>query len=89
MGNDCSICNHTFIQGGVIIGDRFTVRCGVLLWDGVVLEDDVFVGPRATFTNDKMPRSKFCPKIYAKTRVCRGASIGANATILPNLTTSE
>lgn len=56
------------------------------LWDGVRLEDDVFVGPNATFTNDRFPRSKHYPEKFLQTRVCRGASIGANATILPGIT---
>ena len=69
-----------------MVGDRVTVKCGVQLWEGVTLEDDVFVGPNATFTNDRLPRSKRQPTLYARTHVKRGASIGANATILPGIT---
>lgn len=87
IGADCNICDQTFIENKVVIGDRVTVKCGVQLWDGTVLEDDVFVGPNATFTNDKHPRSRQWPTDgFPTTRVCRGASIGANATILPGIT---
>jgi len=86
IGADCNICDHTFIEGGAQIGDRVTVKCGVQVWDGVTLEDDVFVGPNATFTNDPFPRSQRPPASYTRTRVRRGASIGANATILPGIT---
>jgi UDP-2-acetamido-3-amino-2,3-dideoxy-glucuronate N-acetyltransferase len=86
IGADCNICDHTFIEGGAEIGDRVTIKCGVQLWEGVTIEDDVFVGPNATFTNDPFPRSKRQPVSYARTRVRRGASIGANATILPGIT---
>ena len=83
IGKDCNICDHTFVENNVSIGDRVTVKCGVYIWDGITVEDDVFIGPSVTFTNDKFPRSRQYPNEYAKTRVCRGASIGANATILP------
>jgi acetyltransferase-like isoleucine patch superfamily enzyme/dTDP-4-dehydrorhamnose 3,5-epimerase-like enzyme len=86
IGSDCNICDQVFIENDVIIGDRVTVKSGVQLWDGVRLEDDVFVGPNATFTNDKFPRSKVYPDRFAETTVKHGASIGANATILPGLT---
>lgn len=86
IGADCNICDQVFIENEVTVGDRVTVKCGVQLWDGVVLEDDVFVGPNATFTNDIFPRSRQHLPEYPKTIVRRGASIGANATILPGLT---
>jgi len=85
IGKDCNICDHVFIENDVVIGDRVTVKCGVQLWDGVRLEDDVFVGPNATFTNDIRPRSKQYPAVFAQTVVRSGASIGANATILPGI----
>jgi carbonic anhydrase/acetyltransferase-like protein (isoleucine patch superfamily) len=75
-----------FVENDVVIGDRVTVKCGVQLWDGVRIEDDVFVGPNATFTNDIFPRSKQRPERFATTVVERGASIGANSTILPGIT---
>jgi acetyltransferase-like isoleucine patch superfamily enzyme len=87
IGSDCNICDHVFIENDVVIGDRVTVKSGVQLWDGVRLEDDVFVGPNATFTNDKFPRSKvYSDRFAGETVVKHGASIGANATILPGLT---
>jgi UDP-2-acetamido-3-amino-2,3-dideoxy-glucuronate N-acetyltransferase len=89
IGRDCNICDHTFIENDVVIGDRVTIKCGVQLWDGVAIEDDVFIGPNATFTNDAFPRSKHRPPEFLRTRVRRGASIGANATILPGLTVGE
>jgi acetyltransferase-like isoleucine patch superfamily enzyme len=86
IGADGNICDHTFIEGGVRIGDRVTIKCGVQLWDGVAIEDDVFIGPNATFTNDPFPRSRRRPERFTRTLVRRGASIGANATILPGVT---
>ena len=86
IGSDCNICDGVFIENDVVVGNRVTVKCGVQLWDGVVLEDDVFVGPNVTFTNDRAPRSRHRPPEYLKTRVCAGASLGANSTILPGLT---
>lgn len=88
IGSDCNICDHVFIENDVIIGDRVTIKCGVQVWDGVRLADDVFVGPNATFTNDLFPRSK-TPFEIRRTIVEQGASIGANATILPGLTIGE
>lgn len=86
VGRDCNICDGVFIENDVRIGNRVTIKCGVQLWDGIQLDDDVFVGPNVTFTNDRMPRSKQRPSAFAKTHVRQGASIGANATILPGLT---
>jgi acetyltransferase-like isoleucine patch superfamily enzyme len=85
VGADCNICDGVFIENDVVVGDRVTVKCGVQLWDGVTLEDDVFVGPNATFTNDPFPRSRQRPTAFSRTLVRRGASIGANATILPGI----
>jgi UDP-2-acetamido-3-amino-2,3-dideoxy-glucuronate N-acetyltransferase len=89
IGAGCNICDQTFIENDVRLGDRVTIKCGVQLWDGITLEDDVFVGPNATFSNDAFPRSGRHPEQYARTLVKRGASIGANATILPGLTIGE
>ena len=86
IGEDCNICNHTFIEGQVRIGDRVTIKCGVYLWDGLTLEDDVFIGPSAVFTNDARPRSRKqlqnIPQIILK----EGCTVGANSTTLPGLT---
>ncbi|MCX8053658.1 MAG: WxcM-like domain-containing protein [Armatimonadetes bacterium] len=86
IGKDANICDHVFIENDVVIGDRVTIKCGVQIWDGVRIEDDVFIGPNATFTNDLFPRSKRYPEKFLETIVRKGASIGANATILPGLT---
>jgi acetyltransferase-like isoleucine patch superfamily enzyme len=86
IGADCNICDGVFVENDVVVGDRVTVKCGVQLWDGVRLEDDVFVGPNATFTNDLFPRSREHPDSFPQTVVGTGASIGANATILPGVT---
>jgi len=84
VGRDCNICDHVFIENDVVIGDRVTVKCGVQIWDGLRIEDDVFIGPNATFTNDHFPRSRqHRPPL--QTRVSRGASLSANCTILPGL----
>ncbi|MBI3481182.1 MAG: WxcM-like domain-containing protein [Nitrosomonadales bacterium] len=85
IGADCNICDGVFIENDVIVGDRVTIKCGVQLWDGLTVEDDVFIGPNVTFTNDRFPRSKIYPEQFAKTIVRKGASIGANATILPGM----
>jgi len=84
IGKDCNICAHSLIEGDVVIGDRVTIKSGVFLWNGITLEDDVFVGPNATFTNDLFPRSKKNFDV-SKTLVGKGASIGANATILAGI----
>lgn len=89
IGEDCNICSHCYIENDVIVGDRVTVKCGVQLWDGIRISDDVFIGPNVTFTNDAQP----CPKSHKKngewdcleTHIQKGATIGANATILPGI----
>jgi acetyltransferase-like isoleucine patch superfamily enzyme len=86
IGSNCNVCDHVFIENDVTIGDRVTIKCGVQLWNGIRLEDDVFVGPNATFANDKFPRSRQYPDSFLKTIVKKGATIGANATVLPGLT---
>jgi len=85
IGRDCNICDHTLIEGKVTIGDRVTLKSGVYLWDGLVVENDVFIGPAAVFANDKRPRSKKYPDQYPETRLVQGCSIGANATVLPGI----
>lgn len=89
IGNECNICAHTFIENDVKIGNRVTVKSGVFLWDGINIEDDVFIGPCVAFTNDKHPRSKQYPEKFLKTTIKKGASLGANATILPGITVGE
>lgn len=89
IGRDVNVCSHVFIEDEVVVGDRVTIKSGVQLWNGVEVEDDVFIGPNATFTNDLFPRSKQRPETWSRTRLCRGASIGANATILTGTTIGE
>jgi acetyltransferase-like isoleucine patch superfamily enzyme len=85
IGADCNICSHCLIENDVVVGDRVTVKSGVQLWDGVRLEDDVFVGPNVSFTNDRHPRSRNRDAELLPTIVEAGASIGAGAVILPGL----
>lgn len=89
IGVNCNICAQVFIENDVVIGDNVTVKCGVQLWDGLRVGNDVFIGPNATFTNDRFPRSQVYPDSFPQTRILDGASIGANATILPGLTIGE
>ncbi|WP_421866022.1 acyltransferase [Motiliproteus sp.] len=86
IGSNCNICANTLVENDVVIGDNVTVKSGAYLWDGVTLENDVFIGPCVAFTNDKIPRSKQYLETLAKILVKQGASIGANATILPGVT---
>jgi UDP-2-acetamido-3-amino-2,3-dideoxy-glucuronate N-acetyltransferase len=85
IGCDCIVYSGVFIDNDVIIGDRVTIKCGVQLWDGTRIGDDVFIGPNATFTNDSFPSSKVYPESFSGIVVEQGASIGANATILPGV----
>ena len=85
IGENCNICDQVFIENDVIVGDEVTVKCGVQLWDGVRIGNRVFIGPNATFTNDRMPRSKHYPEKFAQTVLEDNCSIGANATILPGV----
>ena len=82
IGNNCNINSHVFIENNVIVGNNVTIKSGVQIWDGVIVEDDVFIGPNVTFTNDLVPKSKQYPEIFTKTLIKKGASIGANATII-------
>tara|TARA_B110000483_G_C17930219_1_gene440489 strand:+ start:29 stop:493 length:465 start_codon:yes stop_codon:yes gene_type:complete len=85
IGDECNVCSHCFIENDVVLGKRVTVKCGVQLWDGLRIEDDVFIGPNVTFTNDKHPKSKQYLDVLNQTIIRKGASIGANATILPGI----
>lgn len=89
IGKNCNINYNVFIENDVKIGDNVTIKPGVQIWDGVMLEDNVFIGPNVTFTNDLMPRSKQYPEVFLKTIVKKGASIGANATIVAGNTIGE
>lgn len=86
IGKNCNICSHCLIENDVVIGNNVTIKSGVQVWDAIEIEDNVFIGPNVTFTNDIKPRSKNYPNEFLKTTVRKGASIGANATILPGIT---
>jgi UDP-2-acetamido-3-amino-2,3-dideoxy-glucuronate N-acetyltransferase len=85
IGRDCNVCDHVFIENDVIVGDRVTIKSGVQLWNGLRVGDDVFIGPNASFSNDKFPRSKQHLKSPEQTHIATGASIGAAAVVLPGL----
>ena len=89
IGNNCNICAYVLIENDVIVGNNVTVKSGVQLWDGVTIEDNVFIGPNVTFTNDLFPRSKNPNWKLKQTIVKKGASIGANSTILCGITIGE
>ncbi|MEW6432425.1 MAG: acyltransferase [Myxococcota bacterium] len=91
VGRDCNIGDHAYVEAGAVVGDRVTVKNGVLLWDRVTVEDDVFLGPHVVFTNDLDPRAAYKkpPSDFRPTRVRRGATVGANATIVCGVTLGE
>lgn len=89
IGRGCNINCHVFIENDVVIGDNVTIKPGVQIWDGITLEDDVFIGPNVTFTNDHFPKSKNTDFNLRKTHIKKGASIGANATILGGIMIGE
>jgi UDP-2-acetamido-3-amino-2,3-dideoxy-glucuronate N-acetyltransferase len=91
VGADCNICEQCFVEGGATLGNNVTVKNGVQLWDKVQIDDDVFIGPNATFTNDLRPRAflKRSSEELLPTRVSRGATIGANATVVCGVTIGE
>ena len=85
IDNDvCTSYNYS-IDNDIVIVDGLTINCGVQIWHGLALEDDVFIGPNLTFINDRFPRSKGFRKKFLRTIVRKGASLSANATILPGL----
>lgn len=89
IGENCNICANVLIENDVVVGNNVTVKSGVQLWDGIIVEDNVFIGPNATFTNDIFPRSKNANWELQKTIIKKGASIGANATIICGVTIGE
>ena len=88
IGAHCNICDFTYIDEDVIIGDRVTIKGQMAIVDGMRIEDDVFIGPNATFTNDPFPRSKQ-PFRCATMVIGRGASIGAGAAFLPGVSVGQ
>ena len=89
IGCNCNICAQCFVENDVVIGDNVTIKNSVQLWDGLRVEDNVFIGPNVTFTNDNFPRSKKYPNHFLVTTVKKGASIGGGAVILPGVTIGE
>jgi acetyltransferase-like isoleucine patch superfamily enzyme len=89
IGTNCNICSHCFVENDVIIGNNVTIKCGVQIWNGMIIEDDVFIGPNVTFCNDKHPKSRNKNWKLEQVIIKKGASIGANATILPGVTIGE
>ena len=89
IGADCNIGDHCFVEGGVTIGNAVTVKNHVAIWTGVTIADRAFVGPDVTFTNDLRPRSRVADWALLSTHIGKGASLGANATILCGLTIGE
>lgn len=85
IGARCNLGDGVYIEGGVVVGDDVTIKNGVALYDGVTIADEAFLGPHCVFTNDLRPRSgrfKRPPAKFSPTRIERGATIGANATIV-------
>ena len=98
IGAHCNIGDHCFIESGATIGNQVTIKNGNMIWEGVHLEDGVFVGPLVVFTNDLYPRSPRLPQMrnrYAdrgwlkSTVIKRGASLGAGSVILAGITIGE
>jgi acetyltransferase-like isoleucine patch superfamily enzyme len=91
IGEGCNVCDHVFVETGAVIGDRVVVKNNVMVWDKVTVEDDVFLGPNAVLTNDLVPRAAFKnpPSAFLPTRIGKGATIGANATIVCGVTIGE
>lgn len=88
VGENCNICDHCFIEQKVEIGNDVTIKSGIYIWEGVKLEDQVFLGPNVVFTNDVRPRSKqFIDAV--PTLIKKGASIGANSTVLAGVVVGE
>lgn len=89
IGENCNICSHCFIENEAVIGNNVTIKCGVQVWDGITIEDNVQIGANVTFTNDKYPRAKNPNWVLVPTLIKKGASIGAGSTILCGVTIGE
>lgn len=88
IGSNTNICSHCFVENQVKIGNNVTIKAGIYLWDGIEIEDDAFIGPNVVFTNDIFPRSKQY-KAPSKIIIKKGASLGANSTVLAGVTIGE
>jgi UDP-2-acetamido-3-amino-2,3-dideoxy-glucuronate N-acetyltransferase len=83
LGRDCKLGHNVFVEGGVLVGDGVVIKDNVCLYQGLVVGDDVFIGPNAVFTNVRTPRAFVSRKSeFEATDISRGATIGANATIV-------
>lgn len=89
IGKNCNICANVLVEDDVIIGDNVTVKSGVQLWNGARIEDNVFIAPNVTFTNEHFSRSKKYPAHFEQTIVKKWASLGANCTIIAGNTIGE
>lgn len=89
VGADTVVGKSSFVDAGAVVGNRCKIQNFVSVYSGVTLEDEVFVGPAVTFTNDRYPRARSPGWEIVPTRVCRGAAIGANATILCGITIGQ
>ena len=89
IGENVNICSHCFIENDVKIGNNVTIKCGVQVWDGIELEDNTMIGANVTFTNDMYPRAKNLDWKLLRTKICKGASVGAGSTLLPGITIGE
>ena len=88
IGKNCKIDSFVYVEEGVVIGDNCKIRPFVFIPTGVTIEDNVFIGPNVSFTNDRYPRVRGEWKLL-RTRIKKGASIGANSVILPGVTIGE
>lgn len=99
LGNQVNVGDHCFIESGARIGNKVTIKNAVLIFEGITIEDDVFIGPRVCFTNDRYPRSPRMERVQThyssrenwleETVVRRGCSIGAGAIICPGIELGE
>ena len=91
IGNDCNICDHSFVESSVKIGNRVKIKNGVSVWEKVTIEDDVFLGPNCVLTNDINPRAAIAKGSvgFLPTLIKKGATIGANATIVCGITLGQ
>lgn len=89
IGEGCILSKDVYVDHGVRIGHRCKIQNSVSLYNGVEIGDEVFVGPNASFTNDRVPRAFNTEWKVTPTRICNGASVGANATIVCGVTVGE
>ena len=88
IGSNVKIGDHCFIENNVSIGNNVVIKNGVHIWDGVIIEDETFIGPNVVLTNELFPRSGF-PKGLDKILIKKGATVGANSTIITGITLGE